>query len=69
MFNIQNTANIHKLSILSKEIHHHMLTGETLLFSISFMSYLLFLFHNHMIFNIFFSDFELTKSIPQSSSE
>ena len=44
MFNIQNNANIHKFSILLKEMHHYMLMGETLLFSIYFMSYLSFFF-------------------------
>ena len=54
MCNIQNTVNIHKLSVLSKEMHRHILIGEIFLFNNCFMPYLLFLFSLSYNFKLFF---------------
>ena len=49
MFTIQNTANIDRLSVLSKEIYYHMLISEIILFDDCFMSYLFIFFYYHII--------------------
>ena len=57
MFTVQNTANIYRLSVLSKEMHYHMLISETILFNDCFISYLSIFFYYHIIFNPFLFDF------------
>ena len=53
MFTVQNTANIYRLSVLSKEMHYHMLISEIILFNDCFISYLSIFFYYHIIFNLF----------------
>ena len=52
---------MYQLSILSKEICHHMSTSET--FYLALVSYLViyFSYHNFRFFNIFSFDFGLIK--------
>ena len=57
MFTVQNTVNIYRLSVLSKEVHYHMLISETILFNDCFMSYLSIFFYYHIIFNPFLFGF------------
>ena len=54
MFTVQDTANIYKLSVLSKEMYYHMLISETILFNDCFMFHLSIFFYYHIIFNPFF---------------
>ena len=60
MFTVQNTANIYKLSVLSKEMHYHILISETILFNDCFISYLSIFFYYHIIFNPFLFRFSFS---------
>ena len=60
MFTVQNTANIYRLSVLSKEMHYHMLINETILFNDCFMSYFSIFFYYHIVFNPFLFGFSFS---------
>ena len=60
MFTVQNTANMYRLSVLSKEMHHRMLIRETILFNNCFMSYFFIFFYYHIVFNPFLFGFSFS---------